>query len=354
MLMINPGATFIAVLVSGGIYYVMKRRSLRARWGDMRYGIMMFGAREIIHRMALDKSDDRTWKPNILVLSGVPSQRWHLVELADAISQGTSFVTIATMLPKSSWSAERAASLNETISQYLKKQNVQALVNIFPADDPLMGAQELIRTYGFGPIVPNTILIGETRKVENYVEFARLIYLTLRTQRNLVIVSEGDNGNGSGPKNDDGKRIDVWWGGQSRHIFFILALAYLLSNSSKWTGSRLMLKMIVDSEDGKEDALKKLQAFVQKERIGAEIEILVRDNRGIFDIIRDSSRDAGIVFLGLRCPEKEESPEEYSSYYQQLLADIHDMPVTALVLSAEDIDFQRIFKSGVEEEVNNQ
>ncbi len=352
MLMIDAGATLMAFVVCGGVYYAMKRRSLRARWGDMRYGIMMLWARSIIYRMASQKFDERTWRPNILVLSGVPSQRWYLIELADAISSGQSFVTVAAMLPDTSWSAERADSLNETITQYLKKHDVSALVHVFSADNHVEGAQQLIQNYGFGSIVPNTILIGETTKSENYVEFARLIQIVFRTQKNLVIVREELHGDESIEESGRSNRIDVWWRGGSQNIFLILALAYMIKESTRWTGSRLMLKMIVDSSEGQADARNQLLTFVKKERIGAEIDVLIRDNRSVFEIIRDSSKDAAIVFLGLRYPTDEESPETYSMYYRQLLADTNNMPVTALVMAAENVDFQRIFESGIEQDVH--
>jgi solute carrier family 12 sodium/potassium/chloride transporter 2 len=37
MFMIDPGSTFIAIFVSIGVYTLMKRRRLKAHWGDMKY-----------------------------------------------------------------------------------------------------------------------------------------------------------------------------------------------------------------------------------------------------------------------------------------------------------------------------
>ena len=69
MLMINPGATFAAAAVSAFIFLVMKRRSLQVQWGDMRYGLLMHIARHAIHRLSAQAPDERSWRPNILVLS---------------------------------------------------------------------------------------------------------------------------------------------------------------------------------------------------------------------------------------------------------------------------------------------
>ena len=190
MLMIAPGATIVAALVCAGIYFVMKRRSLRARWGDMRLGLMMFGVRHLLHRMAGKRIDERSWKPNLLVLSGSPAARWYLIELADAIAQGRSFVTVAAVVPEEGFTTERAEKLTRSIREYLQARGVPAFIRTLPAPDPFAGAAALVRTYGFGPIVPNTVLIGETEKPASFVEFARLIQVIARTRRNLVILRE--------------------------------------------------------------------------------------------------------------------------------------------------------------------
>ncbi len=74
MLMINPGATFIAVAVAGLIYAIEKRRHLKAQWGDMRYGLLMLLAGFAIRHLDRRKPDERTWRPNLPVLSGALSR----------------------------------------------------------------------------------------------------------------------------------------------------------------------------------------------------------------------------------------------------------------------------------------
>ena len=50
--------------------------------------------------LAKRRLDERTWKPNLLVLSGSPTNRWYLIELASAISQDRGFVTVAAVVPE--------------------------------------------------------------------------------------------------------------------------------------------------------------------------------------------------------------------------------------------------------------
>ncbi len=367
MLMIDAGATLVAMLVSAGVYTVMKRRAMRVRWGDMRYAALMFGARQIAHRMAELQPDDQTWRPNILVLAGSPAGRWYLVEMAEAISQGRSFLTIITLIPEASWTAERAESIRSSVREYLRARGVQAFVKVFAADDPLVGAQQIVKTYGFGPIVPNTVLLGETENESSYLEFARFVLLVHRSRRNLIVMrerrhpedpaeAEGESEEGTGkgagaerrqPKTDETprERIDVWWRGESRNLAFILALVVLMRRAPNWSEAQLFLKIVVEDEAERDGAALRLATFVQEQRVHAVPEVILREGRNVDAVILESSRGADLVFLGLRTPGEAETAEEYAEYYSKILESTRGLPPTALLMATEQVDFNRIFRS---------
>ena len=346
MLMLAPGATMMAAVTCAGIYWVMKRRSLRAHWGDMRLGFLMYFTRLLLHRMSGQALDERTWKPNLLVLSGSPTSRWYLIELADAIAQSRSFVTVATFIPEESWTAERMEAITGAIRSYLRKRRVPAFIRTLPAADPYAGAATMIRAYGFGPIVPNTVLIGETEKPSSFVRFAELIQLVARSNRNLVIVRERDD-DGAGPApapRAPRPRIDLWWAGLSAHGAFMLALAILLRRSAAWDDAELCFRTTVATEADRAEAAGRLEAFLREARVAATPEVLVLEGQQEFAVIRNASRDAELVFLGMRSPEPGETAEAYSRYYEALLEATEGLPATALVMAGEKVDFTRIFR----------
>lgn len=88
MFMINAGATFIALFISMGVYMMVKKRRMKARWGDMKYGIIMLIVQLGLYKLAEKRPDEKSWRPNILVFSGSPKLRWYLIEIADALAQG--------------------------------------------------------------------------------------------------------------------------------------------------------------------------------------------------------------------------------------------------------------------------
>ena len=347
MLMLAPGATMIAIVLCTGIYMLMKRRSLRAHWGDMRLGLMMYVTRILLHRMAGLQPDERTWKPNILVLSGSPTSRWYLIDLANAIAQSRSFVTVATFIPEENWTAERVQTITDAIRSYLRKRRVPAFIRALPATDPYAGAATMIRAYGFGPITPNTVLIGETERPSSFTRFAELIQLIARSNRNLIIVRERGDDNGDPARSTTSRRlrIDLWWSRLSSDTAFILSLAILLRRSGAWADAELRFRTTVESEPDREEAYAQLKRFLTEARVDATPEVLVRNGLAVFDVIRSASADATLVFLAIRAPAADESAEAYSKYYEQQLEETEALPATALVMAGEKVDFTRIFEA---------
>jgi hypothetical protein len=350
MLMIAPGATIIAVIISAGIYALMKRRSLRAESGDIRLGLMTYATRLLLHRMEDYRVDERTWKPNLLVLSGSPAARWHLIELADAIAQSRSFVTVAAFLPEEQWSPDRLTHMAEVIRGYLLKRSVPAFVRTLPATDPFEGAETMIRSYGFGPLRPNTIMIGDTRQSANFARYARLVQLVHRSRRNLIIVRQPE-GDTEQPRDSTrretgiARRIDVWWSPGSPNTPLMLAVAVLLRRSRGWTETQLRVRTVVPSEREVSDVNARLMQFLANARIEADTEILVGGDRKAIEVIGEASTDADLVFMGLRSPRDDESAEDFAAYYEQRLRLTEALPTTAFVMAGEQLDFYRIFQA---------
>ncbi|MBN2685314.1 MAG: hypothetical protein JXR40_08540 [Pontiellaceae bacterium] len=337
MLMIDAGATILAMLVTGTVFYLVKRRRLNAHWVDMRYGILTLLVRFAVQRMNQLEPDERTWRPNILALSGSPKSRWHLVELASSLTRHSSSLTIASILPVEDWSAEKVHSMENSMRDYLAKREVRAMVRIFPSPDMISGASALVRAYGYGPLTPNTILLGSSDNRENFDQFSELITLVYKTQRNLILVRDSDIG---GLANED--EIHVWWGGDNQNIGLILTLAYQTQRSPIWKQSKLILKTIVGSIDEREAAQQRLEHFIEDQRIPATADVLIKEDASFYNTIRRESANAGLVFMGMRPPQPDESKSDYSRYYETLIESTTDMPPLAFVLAAEPLEFQRI------------
>ena len=344
MIMINAGAAFIAAVCCFGIYFSLARRRMRANWGDLRHGLWMAVARTAIYKLAESKADEHSWKPNLLVLSGLPSKRWYLLELADAIARQNCLTTTAMVLPEET-SNERIRAVRETIREYLKKRDVQSIVKVVKAPDIMEGLLTLINTYGFGTISPNTILIGDTEQSEQFTAYTRLIMAVWKRQRNFIFVRTNATPATETPETESPTEmfIELWWQGKGPNAWFMLTLAHLLGKNPEWAKTPLRLNTVIRKEAERAEAEGRLSKLIQDARLRAELRVIEHHDGDIFDTIRVCSQNARICFLGLRAPEEAETIEEYSAYYKTLLEKSHDFPLTAFCLANEQVEFSRIF-----------
>ena len=343
MFMISPGWTFCALVAVGAIYWLAKRRALRARWGDMRTGLLMYAVQVALRLLGRRQLDERNWRPNLLVLASVPLDRPHLLTLSRAISGNRSFATLATVIPEAADNVARAAALRDSIRRHLNKVRLEAQIRIYPSSDLWHGLGELVRAYGFGPLTPNTVLLGTPTRAADHRPFGGLVHALARCQRNVVLVSDGQAANPERPS--DARRVDVWWRGQTANGAFMLALACLVLRGDAWRGATLRLCNIAEPGQDAEDARRLLSDFLAKARVVAEPLVLEPDgSRPFNETICEVSRDADLAFVGLRAPAADEVPASYGDYVQSLTAGLSALPLAVFALAGEAVDFRRIFR----------
>ena len=334
MLLINATATAVAAGFVVVIYLWLERRGLESTWGDVRQGIWMALARTGLLRLQPSSEDPRNWRPHLLVLSGAPSRRWHLVELADALSHSRGLVTVATVVPEDSVSVDRRRAMEANIRDYMAKRGVEGLARVTSAPDRFVGALRLVEAYGLGPLSPNTIMMGASESATDRDRYCEVLDDLYRHQRNVVVVRDAES-RGLGER----RRIDVWWGGLQGNGSLLMILAYLLRTSLPFRGVDVRLKMVVPNARAAEDAHANLRRVIEATRTGVEPEVLVSDGRPVLDQLQDASRDADLVLMGLRAPEE---GLDYVAYYEELMARTEGMPTTLFVLAAEEVAFRDV------------
>jgi len=265
-----------------------------------------------------------------------------MLELANDISQQGGFLTVGTVITDTEIQQPgRTESIGDTIRSFLMKKDIPALVKVVYAKTRFEGAANLLQNYGFGPLVPNTILLGESEDKTKFSSYPEFIKLVADSQRNIAIVKEAEPGIWISREK---KRIDLWWGGRTNSGALMIALAYLMRKDNEWSKAKLVLKTIVSKEEEKESAKIKIDNFIERSRLDAESSVIQKLNGTVFETIRESSKDADLVFLGIRAPGKDETIEEYKEYYSNLEEETKSMPLLIRTLAAEDVEFQRIFK----------
>ncbi|MEM9769707.1 MAG: Na-K-Cl cotransporter, partial [Cyanobacteria bacterium P01_D01_bin.71] len=256
MFLINAVATVMAAAIVLGIYLWLERREIEGTWGDVRQGVWLSLIRTGLFRIK-GPLDSKNWRPHLLVFSGAPTKRWHLLDMANALTHQRGLFTVASVLPEGSRDVGRQEKLEATLQEYLEKRGIQAFVRLVTASDPFQGMKQLIEAYGIGPLLPNTVLLGDTENPEGRDRFSELVAQCHQAKRNVIILrSSPEQFTLVQRRPNRFRRIDVWWGGLQSNGGLMLILAYLLRTSWEWRGAEVCLKLVVPNETAADSAEK--------------------------------------------------------------------------------------------------
>ena len=334
MFLINAKATLVAIVVSYGVFVVLKRRTLTQGWGDIRSGFWFAWTRFGLLKLEEEPWHVKNWRPNIMVFSSVVQKREQLMETGTWLTTGRGIVTYSHILVGNVDDLARRG-LRTTASKhthdYLREQGVAAFSECSIAGDFYEGVLSIMQAHGIAGLEPNTALIGWGRKSE--VQANQLLLMRrLVALKKSVLFLDYDEERAFGRK----KIIDVWWRGRDRNADLMLLLAHIISESPAWEGSKIRVLRLMAGPEGVEGATRHLAAFLIKVRVEAEPVVLVkRDPAQPFsEVLVEASGQSDLVFLGLRVPE----PEEVVGYAEDTSILLEHTVTTILVRSGETED----------------
>ena len=339
MLMISSGWTLVALACELAIFLAARRRSRNPRWTDMREGLYLSLARYALRRLERHRRDVRNWTPNLLVLTPIPAVLPRLFSFARGVSGGSGFITVASVVQSEYCEESREAELAQSLLRQMKARGLRPIVRVASAADACEGLKGFVRMYGYGPLTPNTVVLGIPRPGADSTSggVARETYIR---RRNIVFVGAGECADPS-----KGGYIDIWWRGENRNGALMLALACLLRKRERaWRRVPLRLNMIV-SRRTEEEAEGMISEFLAKARVQAATRVLrLEEGRPFAETIAANSSDSLVTLLGLRAPKSDEPDMEYSEYCRTLAESTGDVSRVVLVLAGEDVDFTAMFR----------
>lgn len=333
MFLINPVATVVAFGFIALIFFWLQRREIKTAWGDIRNGLWISLIRAALMRVDVDKTD-KSWRPHPLVFSGAPTKRWHLIDFASGLTHNKSILTVAMILTAKDLARKRQRTMEQHLRTFLAKRGIQGLVRVLPAPDTMTGVSQLVNAYGMGGLVPNTVILGNNENTEMLVAYCEMITRIYEQQRNVLIVNHQ-------PEKGFGNRqhIDIWWGGLKGNGSLMMILAYLLHTSHSWWNATVTVKMMVADDKALEPTEANLTQIVTSLRTNAKAEVITAGGRSFHEVVRHSSQEADLIFMGLAKPD---ACDDFTQYFQAAQQRIKDLPTTVLVLAAEEISFGKV------------
>jgi len=333
MLLINAAATAIAIIFMILLFFWLQRRELKTTWGDVRQGLWMAIGRSALLRIRRS-ADPKNWRPHILVLSGAPTKRWHLVELGHDLSQNRSLMTVATAISKMDLPIERQLKMEANVRDYLLQKGINSLVRVYYTQKVLEGTKGMISTYGLGQITPNTVLMGASENPDNLSDYCQLIEHCYALRKNILIARNAD-----AFEQHRYRRIDIWWGGLKANGGLMIVLAHLLQRSLNWKGSEVNVKMLSRSEQASIGASDNLSKLLQEMRVDHNEKVIYEPEQDFYEVLEQNSAGADLIMLGMAIPSED---FDYQSYYQNLNAKTKNLPSTLFVLASQEVEFGEV------------
>ena len=318
MFLINAPATIAAIVVTYGIYFALRRRETVNTWGDVRSGVWTSLARFALLKLERRQSsgDARNWRPNLMVFTGQPHNREHLVALADWLSLGRGVVTFSQLITGAVEDPNKPAlraTARERIRAYIQEHRMAAFAEAQIVPDFASGAVAVAQSHGIGRLEANTVLMGWSRTPGG----RRLLLSVLRDLADLhksVLFLKVHPEQGFGRQ----KTIHVWWGGRGGNGDLMLLLAHLIARHRDWDGATVRVLRMVGRAEAVERVKEETVQLLEAVRVEADVRVIVRQraDRPFTDLLAEHSQDADLTVLGMQRPEAEDYGEGLDALVQ--------------------------------------
>jgi len=337
MMAIDFRAGIVAIAVLFAIFQYLKRTAGPARWADSRRSYHLQRTREHLLAATGEPEHPRYWRPQILAFSDNPERRSQLLQFASWIEGGSGLTTAVRIIEGEGIKMLKLKTEAEAeLQQDLQKDGAQAFPLVVAAPNLKIGIQSLVQAYGVGDLKANTILLNWFGDSPTKIlgleggDFGRNIRSAYLYGCNVVILDvKADKWTAIEETEERNRFIDVWWWGDATSRLMLL-IAYLMTRHENWDQSKIRL-LAVDDGSQTDLSTESIKEMLEEVRIEADPEI-VRDVDE--DTFAEYSADAALAFIPFRIKNNEIVDPLGNSMQQTLFL----LPVTAMVLAAEDIE----------------
>jgi hypothetical protein len=319
------------------VYQYLRRTAGPARWADSRRSYHLQKLREHLHAAASEPEHARYWRPIILALSDDSRTRGQILRFSSWLEGGSGLTTLLKVIEgEGAKIFKLKAEAEAELSKDINAQGVNAFSLVLTASNLQAGIHALIQTFGIGPIHANIMILNWHDPVSsgimglNKFKYTRNLREAFRLGCNVIMLDSKEKewpSLESLPSRE--RRIDVWWVGDATSRLMLL-LAYLMTRNEEWDGAQIRV-LAVEKEIQPDEFVDNLRKTIEETRIDAEPEVLNDLNP---DVIVETSLNTTISFFPFRL----KGGHLDHHFEGDLEAFLSRLPITALVLAAEDID----------------
>lgn len=335
MLLISLPATIFAVVFSYGVFFLLQRRQIVRAWGDVRSGIWFTLARMALLNLEYTRQDSKNWRPNLMVFTGQPHNREHLVELAKWLSLGRGIVTFFQLIitnGDTQQASARCTTARKHIEEYIRRHKLRAFAEAEMVSNFKDGVLTLAQAHGVGQLYANTVLMGWSRTPEGRAQQMDIMRELVQLKKSVLFLKIDPIGYLRATE-----RIDIWWQGRGQNEDLMLLLVHLIELHQVWKKAEVRLLRIINHPSGMDACLDDMHALLKTSHIEAEPTVIVHDDvtKPIAQIIAENSEYTDLTIMGMHVP----AVDEITDYGERLNAMVTGLNTVLMVRNAElDVD----------------
>jgi len=292
MLLISPLWALGSIAAMAALHYIISRKEIEARWGDVSSGAAFEKARRGLLRLEEERYHPKNWRPIILAEFGY----W--------LTSGQGVLSLVQIMTGDvEDSIEKRQEAEARLRKFIATEEIDAFPAVVVEDDLLQGAKAILQCHGLGGFKANTVLLGWSENAEAQSTYGRLIRLINDFGRSLIIVrcKQEERIRWTSPVGT----IDLWWRGGTNGALMLL-LAHLLIQNSDWRRNPIRILHVVAPGSGDSKAHEALNKMLETARVKATVEGVEDD--GSLTGLKEKSRDAAVVMMSYNLPDNEEAP----------------------------------------------
>ena len=256
--------------------------------------------------LQLNKSSiqTRNWRPNIIMFSGDSDARPHLTKAGVDLAGKLGMISGFELEP-----SKEPVLIKNIRSLTTSKKPQELIIHKHQCRDIFSGIDEIVRTYGFTGVEPNTILMGWSRKETNKNDIIQIVHNFQRNNFNSIFLSY-DTVRQFGKQ----RTIDIWWSGWGYNLVFSIYLIRHLTSIGEWKDAKVRLLVINNDMKLSEKIHETISEVLDRYRVNMLLKVIDNsvDNYLKEDIISKESALTDLSIIGLPWEQNQKTETVYS------------------------------------------
>ena len=159
MFLIDVVSTVITFVVIFGLYWIVVYRKPDVNWGSSTQAQTYKTALSSAFKLEQTGEHVKNYHPQVLVLSGNPTARPPLIDLANLITKNNSLLLVGNVI-SDRLSHRKRRTLLEEGNNYLQARKVKSFYHVVDGIKIQEGVRAMMQSTGFGKLAPNVVLYG--------------------------------------------------------------------------------------------------------------------------------------------------------------------------------------------------